>query len=44
MNDQEFQFLVSVLQRAPVLPGEVLALNAIIEKIKPKPQETDHAN
>ena len=44
MTEQEFQVLVQILQRAPVLPGEVLALNAIIAKIKPKPTDDDHAN
>jgi hypothetical protein len=39
LSEQEFQALVSVMQRAPMLPAEVLAIQAIVEKLKPKPPE-----
>jgi hypothetical protein len=34
LSEQEIAALVSVLQRAPLLPAEVLAINAIVEKLK----------
>lgn len=35
LSEQEFQALVSVLQRAPMLPAEMISIQAIVEKIKP---------
>lgn len=37
LSEQEFSALINVLQRAPMLPGEVIAISAIIEKLKPQP-------
>ena len=37
LSEQEFQALVSVIQRAPMLPAEVLAIQVIVEKLKPAP-------
>lgn len=39
LSEQEFNALISVVQRAPMLPAEILAIQAIIEKIKPQPVE-----
>ncbi len=39
ITEQEYAALVSVLQRAPMLPAEVLSVQAIMAKLQPKPAE-----
>jgi hypothetical protein len=39
LSNEEFAALMSVLQRAPMTPGEVLAMQAVIAKLKPAEAE-----
>jgi hypothetical protein len=39
LTEQEYQALVTVLQRAPVTPAELLSLNMILAKLAP-PKDT----
>ena len=41
MNEQEFNALVSILARAPMTPGEILWVNALLDRIKPKPERNE---
>lgn len=36
ITERELQALISILQRAPLTPAEALAVEAIVEKLKPK--------
>jgi hypothetical protein len=35
LTPEEFSALMSILQRAPMTPGEVLAMQVVIAKLKP---------
>ncbi len=35
LSEAEFNALMSILQRAPLLPAEALAIQAIVTKLKP---------
>jgi hypothetical protein len=39
LTEQEFQALVTVLQRAALNPVEVLTIDAIVRKLAPPPQQ-----
>ncbi len=39
ITDQEYNALISVLQRAPMLPAEIPTVQAIMAKLQPKPPE-----
>lgn len=36
ITERELQALISILQRAPLTPAEAIAIEAIIEKLKPQ--------
>lgn len=44
MTEEEYNALVSVLQRAPVTQAELLALRAILAKLAPKREEGERVN
>lgn len=39
LNDLEFSALCSILQRAPMLPAEQIAIQQIVAKVQPKKDE-----
>lgn len=39
LTADEYNALISILQRAPITPAEALALRAILDKIAPPKQE-----
>lgn len=38
MNEQEFQALIMILNRAPVTPAEALWLNELLARLRPLPK------
>ena len=38
MTEQEFQALLSILNRAPLSPAEALWLNDLLARIRPQPE------
>jgi hypothetical protein len=41
MTEQEFQALLSLLNRAPITPAEALWLNELLTRLRPQPKQPD---